>query len=137
MIGVSDTGSGMQPEVVAKAFGPFFTTKPVGMANNLGLEEGNHSSGGPSESGCSTFNISAFTGRKGPCITSMRGLASIRPAIDTFPQTDMEQFVRSKTLSATRLLERVTEELDRQPLINLLAEERQKQKDAGDAVWFL
>jgi hypothetical protein len=31
-----------------------------------------------------------------------------------------------------RLLERVTEESDRQQIINLLAEERQKQKDAGD-----
>ena len=50
----------------------------------------------------------------------------------------MERFVRSKTLKRyTRLLERVTEESDRQPLINLLAEERQKQKDAGDPVWFL
>jgi hypothetical protein len=30
------------------------------------------------------------------------------------------------------LLERVTEESDRQTIINLLAAERQKQKDAGD-----
>jgi hypothetical protein len=29
----------------------------------------------------------------------------------------------------------VTEESDRQHIINLLAEERQKQKDAGDPVW--
>ena len=34
-----------------------------------------------------------------------------------------------------RLLERVTEEADRQQIINLFAEERQKQKDAGDPVW--
>jgi hypothetical protein len=34
-----------------------------------------------------------------------------------------------------RLLERVTEESDRQQIINLLAEEQQKQKDAGDPVW--
>ena len=33
-----------------------------------------------------------------------------------------------------RLLERVTDESDRQQIINLLAEERQKQKDAGDSV---
>jgi len=32
------------------------------------------------------------------------------------------------------LLERVTDESDRQQLIDLLAEERQKQKDAGDPV---
>ena len=34
-----------------------------------------------------------------------------------------------------RLLERVTEESDPQQIINLLAEERKKQKDAGDLVW--
>ena len=31
-------------------------------------------------------------------------------------------------------LERVTDESDRQQIIDLLAEERQKQKDAGDPV---
>ena len=39
-----------------------------------------------------------------------------------------------KTLSATVFLERVTDESDRQQIIDLLAEERQKQKDAGDPV---
>jgi hypothetical protein len=34
-----------------------------------------------------------------------------------------------------RLLERVTEESDRQQIINLFAEEQRKQKDAGDPVW--
>jgi PAS domain S-box-containing protein len=38
-IAVIDTGAGMPPEVVAKAFDPFYTTKDIGQGTGLGLAQ--------------------------------------------------------------------------------------------------
>ena len=57
-------------------------------------------------------------------------------ALSGSTESNMDQLVRSQNVARyRRLLERVTEDSDRQTIIKLLAEAQHKQKVASDPAW--
>ena len=76
-ISVSDTGTGIAPDVLSKIFDPFFTTKPIGKGTGLGLSQVHgfaHQAGG-------TVKVSSELG-KGTTITILLPRKDSRLAVD-------------------------------------------------------
>jgi signal transduction histidine kinase/ActR/RegA family two-component response regulator len=87
---VSDTGTGMPPEVIARAFEPFFTTKEVGKGSGLGLSMVY----GFAEQSGGYVSIASKEG-EGTSITIVLP-ATQAPALADEPDRDMQSAVRGE-----------------------------------------
>ena len=76
-VSVSDTGTGIAPDVLSKIFDPFFTTKPIGKGTGLGLSQVHgfaHQAGG-------TIRVSSELG-KGTTVTMLLPRENAAPQIE-------------------------------------------------------
>ena len=72
---VTDTGSGMTPDVIARAFDPFFTTKPIGQAPASGFRWSMVSCGSPADRSASIPKWDAAP----RCASICRGTTAAHP----------------------------------------------------------
>jgi PAS domain S-box-containing protein len=92
-ISVTDTGTGIAPDLLEKIFEPFFTTKPIGKGTGLGLSQVHgfaHQAGG-------TVKVASELG-KGTTITVLL------PREQVYPQADHSEAVTEAAGSGTVLL---------------------------------
>ncbi|RUT84323.1 MULTISPECIES: CHASE3 domain-containing protein [unclassified Mesorhizobium] len=114
MIAVSDTGSGMTPDVIAKAFEPFFTTKAVNKGTGLGLSQvfgfvkqsGGHVNiySEPGEGTTIKIYLPRYFGAEEPAMTTGRGDNTAAPVTETILVVEDDARVRVSTTEAIREL---------------------------------
>jgi CheY-like chemotaxis protein len=117
---VTDTGTGMTPDVIARAFDPFFTTKPLGQGTGLGLSMVYgfvRQSGGQvriySEVGCGT-TMSLYLPRHYG--SSSEAVARTTPAASTHAPTGKTVLIIDDEPSVRMLVTEVLEELGYAPI---------------------
>ena len=117
---VTDTGTGMTPDVIARAFDPFFTTKPLGQGTGLGLSMVYgfvRQSGGQvriySEVGCGT-TMSLYLPRHYG--SSSEAVARTTPAASTHAPTGKTVLIIDDEPSVRMLVTEVLEELGCAPI---------------------
>ncbi|RUW60032.1 CHASE3 domain-containing protein [Mesorhizobium sp. M7A.F.Ca.US.008.03.1.1] len=114
MIAVSDTGSGMTPDVMAKAFEPFFTTKPVNKGTGLGLSQvfgfvkqsGGHVNiySEPGEGTTIKIYLPRYFGAEEPAVPAGRGDSPAASVTETILVVEDDARVRVSTTEAIREL---------------------------------